>query len=215
MFEKIIKKIFFRKHTVKIRIDDKTFIAFYRRMDNVEIYKDRLYVERSPKFFKKLLCKNFFIWDVSYFKLNKDGRMNYIRSEYLCSVIFPRTRIKEDFTNLARLYLRMPQLWLKSFNFEQKLIRRINMANEFNILSPTLTHYVDKVFEMLGVRPYEKFYISKSFNFKTHVSVSEYKYYLDKHLNIYFVNDGELGVSIYTISDILNNKIQIIPISKN
>lgn len=119
MFEKIIKKIFFRKHTVKIRIDDKTFIAFYKRLDNVEIYKNCFYTTRSPKIFKKLLCKDFFIWDVSYF-LNKDEKMNYIVSEYLCNVIFPRTKIKKDFTNLAQSYLRMPQLWLKSFNFEQK-----------------------------------------------------------------------------------------------
>lgn len=89
------------------------------------------------------------------------------------------------------------------------------MTNESNLLSPTLTYYVDKVFEMLGVKPYERFYINKSFNFKTNVSVSEYEYYLDEHLNIYFVNDGEPGVSIYTISDILNCNIHIIPISKN
>lgn len=88
------------------------------------------------------------------------------------------------------------------------------MANEFNLLSPRLTYYVDKVFEMLGVRPYEKFYISKSFNFKTHVSVSEYKYYLDDHLNLYIVND-ETRLSIYTILDILNCNVHIIPISKN
>lgn len=115
MFEKIIKKIFYRKHTVKIRIDDKTFIAFYRRLDKYKFCKNARYIEYSPKILKKLTLKDFFIWDVDFFMLDEYDILDYIGSEYLGKFIFPRTKIKGDLIKLAQL----PTSLLKSFNFEQ------------------------------------------------------------------------------------------------
>lgn len=131
MFKKIIAKIFYRKHTVKLELYDKTFIAFYRRLDKYKFCKNAIYIEYAPKILKKLTLKDFFIWDVDFFALDKDGILDYIRSEYLGKSIFPRTKIKKNLINQAHTYIQIPQILLKSFNFEQGTIKT-NKENQYD-----------------------------------------------------------------------------------
>ena len=66
--------------------------------------------------------------------------------------------------------------------------------------------YIDKVFEMLGVIPHERFHLSNG---------STLNYYLDRDLNLYFDGCcGKSSLSTCDIVDILTGNVHIIPISK-
>lgn len=65
---------------------------------------------------------------------------------------------------------------------------------------------IDKVFEMLGVRPYERFKLSDPNN--------DLAYYLDRDLNLYFEDEnGNSVLSTCDIVDILTGNVHITPIS--
>lgn len=65
---------------------------------------------------------------------------------------------------------------------------------------------IDKVFEMLGVKPNERFHLNDG---------STLTYYLDCDLNLYFDDCyGKSSLSTGDIVDILTGNVHIIPISK-